>query len=234
MPTASHCRGNGWSTGATATLTLVYVGGDGQQVAAGGTLPNPLAFRVTNGGDGIAGVVLQASVEQGGGAMVGPASVTTDVDGYASVGWRLGTGGAQRLTVRLSDDDGRELQRLNYDADVAQAGTGGGCDITIGRGGQFERLDGDLLAQLLEQNRGTVCICLMPGTHQIDSLVLASQNRTARLAIHGCGLPTTLQVTGRFLIGGLRPRSSCVTWRSSWPRAACSCNRSGTCGCRAW
>lgn len=189
--------------GATATLTLVYVGGDGQQVAAGGTLPNPLAFRVTNGGDGIAGVVLQASVDQGGGALVGPASVTTDVDGYASVGWRLGTGGAQRLTVRLSDDDGRELQRLNYGAGVAQAGTGGGCDITVGRGGQFERLDGDLLAQLLEQNRGTVCICLMPGTHQIDSLVLASQNRTARLAIHGCGLPTTLQVTGRFLIGGL-------------------------------
>ena len=189
--------------GATATMTLVYVGGDGQQAAAGGTLPNPLALRVTNGGDGIAGVLLQASVEQGGGALIGPASVTTDADGYASVGWRIGRGGAQQLTVRLADDDGRELQRLSYGAAVAQAGSGGGCDITVGPGGQFERLDGELLARLLEQNRGAVCICLMPGTHPIDSLVLASQNRAARLAIHGCGLATTLQLAGRFLIGGL-------------------------------
>ena len=188
---------------ATATLTLVYVGGDGQQAAAGGTLQHPLAFRVTHGGDGIAGVVLQASVEQGGGTLIGPASVTTDAEGHASVGWRIGTGGAQQLTVRLADADGRELQRLRYGAAVAQAGSGSGCDITVGPGGQFERLDGELLAQLLEQNRGAVCICLMPGTHQIDSLVLASQSRTARLAIHGCGLPTTLQVAGRFLIGGL-------------------------------
>lgn len=189
--------------GATATLTLVYVGGDGQQIAAGGTLPNPLAFRVTNGGDGIAGVVLQASVEQGGGALVGPASVTTDAEGYASVRWRIGSGGAQSLAVRLADDDGRELQRLSYGAAVAQAGTGGGCDITVGPGGQFERLDGELLARLLEQNRGAVCVCLMPGTHRIDSLVLESPDRTARLSIHGCGQPTTLQVAGRFLIRGL-------------------------------
>jgi photosystem II stability/assembly factor-like uncharacterized protein len=188
---------------ATATLTLHYVGGDGQQVAAGGTLPNPLTFRVANGSDGIAGVVLQSSVVQGGGALTGPASVTTDPDGYASVGWRIGTGGAQQLVVRLVDDDGRELQHLNYGAAIAQAGTGGGCDITVGPGGQFERLDSDLLARLLDENRGTVCICLMPGTHQVDSLVFTSQLRSARLSIHGCGLPTTLQLSGRFQLSGL-------------------------------
>jgi photosystem II stability/assembly factor-like uncharacterized protein len=188
---------------ATASLSLQYVSGDGQQAAAGATLPQPLEVRVANGADGIAGVTLLAGVDAGGGSLVGGPTLTTDPQGQALVRWRLGASGTQRATVRLVDAAGQTLQRATFDATVATAATGGGCDITVGPGGQFERLDGDLLARLLEQNRGAVCICLMPGTHEVDSLVLASQNRAARISIHGCGLPTTLQVSGRFLIGGL-------------------------------
>jgi len=188
---------------ASASLQLQYVGGDGQQASAGGTLANPLQFRVVNGGDGVAGVVLTATVEQGGGAVVGASTLTSAADGYAAVGWQLGAGGAQQLAVRLEDAEGNELQRLSYGAAVAQAGTGGGCDITIGPGGQFERLDSELLARLLEQGRGAVCICFMPGVHEIDSLVLANQTRSSRLALHGCGSTSVLRVRGSFSLSGL-------------------------------
>ncbi|MGH8720344.1 MAG: DUF6519 domain-containing protein [Burkholderiales bacterium] len=188
---------------ATATLVLQYVGGDGQQAGAGATLPNALEFRVANGGDGVPGVVLTATVEQGGGSVIGPASVTTDSDGYASVGWRLGTGGTQRLTVRLADAQGNELQRLGYTAEIAQAATGGGgCDTTIGPGGQFERLDSELLARLLEEGRGAACLCFLPGAHTIENLELANDTRASRLSLHGCGRTAVLRVTGRFSLGG--------------------------------
>ncbi len=110
---------------ATATMLLQYVSGDGQQAAAGANLPQPIEVRAVNGGDGVAGVVLTAAVEQGGGAIVGPASVTTDPDGYASIGWRLGASGPQRLAVRLADESGSELQRLGFNANIAVSGHGG-------------------------------------------------------------------------------------------------------------
>lgn len=192
---------------ATATLLLQYVGGDGQQAGAGATLPRPLQFRVANGGDGVPRVVLRATVEQGGGTIVGPlggsTSVSTDRDGYASVGWRLGAAGPQRLVVRLEDARGNELQRLEFNASIAQAASaGGGCEITIGPGGQFERLDSGLLARLLEQGRGSVCLCFLPGVHALESLELANETRAARLSIHGCGAGASLRVTGPMALGG--------------------------------
>jgi photosystem II stability/assembly factor-like uncharacterized protein len=187
---------------ATATMLLQTLGGDGQQASAGGTLANAIAFRVTNGADGVAGVVLTATVDEGGGAVVGASSLTTDPNGYASVAWQLGAGGAQRLTVRLVDAQGNELQRLTYTASIAQAGSSGAC-VTIGPGGQFPQLDSNLLAQLLSENGGAACICFMPGTHQIADLVLEGRNPLAQLAIHGCGLATSLSISGKIVITGL-------------------------------
>ncbi len=185
---------------ATATLELRYVSGDGQQAGAGVSLPNPLQVRVANGGDGVAGVVLTATVEQGGGAVVGPASLTSDPQGYASFGWRLGAGEPQRLTVRLSANDGTELQRLAYTATVAIAATGGGCAVTIGRDGQFERLDSELLARLLEQGRGNLCICFLPGDHRIEGLEGSGEGRM-RLGLHGCGPTAVLRVDRNVVLG---------------------------------
>lgn len=187
---------------ATATLSLEYVGGDGQQAPPSGVLANPLAMHVRSGSDGVAGITLKAAVERGGGAVVGASTVTTDAQGYAMVGWQLGSGGAQQLSVRLEDADGRELQRLSYGATVAQGGRGG-CAVTIGPGGQFERLDSDLLTRLLDAGKGAVSLCFMPGTHQIDNLVLAGRDRTTRLSIHGCGAATTVSISGRILLNTL-------------------------------
>jgi photosystem II stability/assembly factor-like uncharacterized protein len=188
---------------ATATGVLQYVGGDGQQAGAGATLPNALEFRVANGGDGVPGVALTATVEQGGGSVIGPASATTDPDGYASVGWRLGTGGAQRLTVRLEDAQGNELQRLAYTAGIAQAATGGGgCAITIGPGGQFERLDSELLKRLLEEHDGALCLCFLPGTHDLDGELKVEDRGEGRLSLHGCGPTAILRVRGDISLDG--------------------------------
>lgn len=184
---------------ATATAVLQYVGGDGQQGGAGAALPNPLEFRVANGGDGVPGVVLTASVEQGGGSIIGPASLTTDSGGYAAVGWRLGAGGTQRFAVRLTDSNGNELQRLTYTANIATVAVsaGGGCAITIGPGGQFERLDSGLIEQLLKEHGGALCLCFLPGFHELDELVTTWVGEGAGfLSVHGCGPTAVLRMRG--------------------------------------
>ncbi len=57
---------------ATASLMLRYVSGDGQDGAPGAVLAFPLEVQVVNGADGIAGAVLRATVEQGGGSISRP------------------------------------------------------------------------------------------------------------------------------------------------------------------
>jgi hypothetical protein len=139
-------------------------------------------------------VALTATVEQGGGSIIGPAAVTTDPHGYASVGWRLGNGGAQRLTVRLTDSDGSERQRLTYAAAI------GGCDITIGPGGQFEHLDSELVRELLEASNGNLCLCFLPGAHEIDELKVEGDK--GRLSLHGCAQTAALGVRGAIQLSG--------------------------------
>lgn len=179
---------------ATASLALQYVSGDGQQAAPGGTLPHALEVRVANGVDGIAGVGVRAVVEQGGGSIAGSATPTTDAQGLATVTWRLGMGGAQCVRVELLDDAGQVLQRLGFNATAVVASDGGGCDITIGRGGQFAELDSGLLAKLMKQGGGAVCICFLPGTHVIGDL--AADGGGGRLSLHGCGHASVLRPKG--------------------------------------
>lgn len=184
---------------ATASLALQYVSGDDQQAAPGAALPQALEVRVANGVDGIAGVALRAVVEQGGGSIVGSATPTTDPQGIATIAWRLGSG-AQRLRVELLDDAGQVLQRLSFNATAVVASDGGGCDITIGKGGQFDKLDSELLARLLKQGGGAACICFLPGTHTLDDLK-ADGGRKARLSLHGCGHASLLRLGGDMSLG---------------------------------
>jgi photosystem II stability/assembly factor-like uncharacterized protein len=187
---------------ATATMVLQYVSGDGQQASAGANL-RPIEVRVANGGDGVAGVTLTASIEQGGGTIVGPANVSTDPQGYASIGWRLGSSGAQRLAVRLAGENGAELQRLAFNANIAvPAAAGGGCAITIGRDGQIqEPLTAELLTKLLKQGNGRVCLCFLADPpknqkeHVLDALKMAG-NPDFRIAIHGCGNASVIRLRG--------------------------------------
>ena len=67
---------------------------------------------------------------------------------------------------------------------------GGGCDITVGKGGQFERLD-EALSQLLDKNQTDICICLLAGDHQLPSIIVKGTAKE-RVKIVGCGRGTRL------------------------------------------
>ncbi len=67
---------------------------------------------------------------------------------------------------------------------------GGGCDITVGKGGQFERLD-EALKSLLSTDRIDICICLLAGDHQLPTIVAKATARQ-RVKIVGCGRGTRL------------------------------------------
>jgi hypothetical protein len=94
----------------------------------------------------------------------------------------------------LLDDAGQVLQRLSFNATAVTASDGGvsGCSITIGKGGQFEKLDSELLAKLVKQGGGAACICFLPGTHRLDGLK-ADGGQKARLSLHGCGHASVLR-----------------------------------------
>ncbi|MEO8136322.1 MAG: DUF6519 domain-containing protein, partial [Betaproteobacteria bacterium] len=185
---------------ASASLMLQYVSGDGQEGAPGANLPHELELRVANAIDGIAGATVRATVEQGGGGIVGPALITSGADGLVSIAWQLGGVGTQRLRAELLDGGGQVLQRSSFNA-TATVPAGGGCDITVGKGGQFERLDSDLLNELLAKNDGNVCICFMPGEHDLKPLEVTGSGRS-RLSLHGCGHASVLTLDGELQLAG--------------------------------
>lgn len=181
----------------TASLWLQYVSGDGQEAAPGASVPHALEARVANGVDGVEGAVLRYTIEQGGGNVVGPTTATTGAQGLASIAWQLGTSGLQRLRVELIDGGGQILQRLSFNASavVPTTAVSGGCNITIGKGGDFEKLDSNLLARLLAQGDDSACICFLPGTHEIDA-VEAGGGGKLRLSLHGCGHASIVNLRG--------------------------------------
>jgi photosystem II stability/assembly factor-like uncharacterized protein len=185
---------------ATASLLLRYVSGDGQEGAPGAVLGFPLEMQVVNGADGIAGAVLRATVEQGGGSI--PATLTTGPQGQAAFGWKLGTAGPQRVRVELIGTGGQIVQRLSFDATAsAPATTTRGCEVTIGKSGDFETLDVDLLRKLLDQGDGNACICFLPGTHAIPELKIDGTGKS-RLSLHGCGHTAVLNLRGPLTFAG--------------------------------
>ena len=187
---------------ATASLTLRYVSGDGQNGALGAPLPFPLEVQVVNGADGIAGAVVRAIVEDGGGTIVGSATSSTNAQGHATFTWQLGNGGPQRVRVEVLDGTGQAVQRLGFDAGVDRASTGiRGCDVTVGEGGQFDRLTSELLRELLERGRGHACVCLLPGEHAVPEIEVDGAG-SARLSLHGCGHASLLSLRGPWTLRG--------------------------------
>jgi photosystem II stability/assembly factor-like uncharacterized protein len=187
---------------ATASMWLQYVSGDGQEAAPGAQLPHPLEVRVANGADGVEGATLHYTVEQGGGNVVGSTIAATDLHGLAAIAWRLGASGPQRLRVELIDSDAQVLQRQSFNASfVAPVSAGDTCDITIGRGGDFETLDNSLLVRLLTQGADGVCICFLPGTHDVGPLEVDGRGEF-RLGLHGCGHASILRLSATLRLGG--------------------------------
>ena len=182
---------------ATATITLQYVSGDGQQVAAGQLLAHPLEVRVCNGQRSVPGTAVHFAVTQGGGTL-GATPVTTDANGIATIGWQLGSAGPQRVEAELRDSGGARVQHVGFNADIEAPPVqgSGGCAITIGKNGQIERLTPDEFKRLLEESEGRLCLCFLAGDHVIEGLQADGGNR-ARVSIHGCGPAAVIRLQGR-------------------------------------
>ena len=73
----------------------------------------------------------------------------------------------------------------------AQGDGGGGCEITIGKGGNFPELSSELLIKLLTEHDGALCLCFLPGQHTLEGLKVSQRERSMRLSLHGCG-PTAI------------------------------------------
>jgi hypothetical protein len=83
----------------------------------------------------------------------------------------------------------------------------GCCDVTVGKGGDFERLD-EAIKSLRGRDQIHICICLLPGDHMLpQGLVIADppEKHLTHVKIAGCGLATRLlvgdsQFTGKSFI----------------------------------
>jgi hypothetical protein len=84
---------------------------------------------------------------------------------------------------------------------LCKATHGSGCCITVGSGGEFARLD-EALQALQEKKVADVCICLLPGDHEMMGVVVSAP--IVHLSITGCGPGTRLKVFERpWRIAGL-------------------------------
>lgn len=68
----------------------------------------------------------------------------------------------------------------------------GGCCISVGKDGEFPTLD-RALQMLLKKGERDICLCLLPGDHALDELVVEGANET-NLMVHGAGPASRLQI----------------------------------------
>lgn len=183
---------------ATGTVTLAYVSGDGQQAAANTQLTQPIEVRVANGQTPVASLRVHFTVVSGGGSL-SATSALTGFDGVARVMWRLGGGGTQLAVAEIRDPANARVQHVLFNATVRAAAGAGGCELTVGQGGDLERLDSGQIVSLLQQRR-RVCLCLLPGEHKTSGLIVEADGF---LTIHGCGPGTTLHMVGPSRFAGL-------------------------------
>lgn len=62
---------------------------------------------------------------------------------------------------------------------------GGCCDVTVGKGGEFERLD-EAIKSLLGKKQTDICICLLAGDHELQG-GLTIEGKGLSVKIVGCG-----------------------------------------------
>jgi hypothetical protein len=214
----------------TRLLQLYYAGGDGQEAMPGQPLPSPLRVRVANGAVAVAGARVRFSVLSGGGSLGVGGHALTDAAGLAQTTWTLGSAGVQQVRAELLDPKGNPVpnQLVDFGADLSVAAnvaytpgcaelhnartvqealdllcqrpTGGGCEVTVGMGGEFATLE-QALKVLLERGERDLCLCLMDGEHPVGALEV---RETVQLKIRGCGRGTRVRVEGGLRFEGLR------------------------------
>ena len=229
-----------WFPPLTQLTQLLCVGGDGQEAAPNTTLAEPLRLRVARGALPLAGSRVRFTLEAGGGS-VNPRGHDRCA-GLAQCNWQLGGAGPQRVRANLLTSGGAAVpeQTLVFSAMAqAPAQAGGGCCITIGKGGDFEQLSTELLMKLLEEHGGQLCLCLLPGTHELADLTVNQVPPGARLSLHGCGPTAIVAVHAPIALGGfaalelrdlqlaMDPGTSLqLTATANWACTACACGES--------
>ncbi|MDQ3248356.1 MAG: DUF6519 domain-containing protein, partial [Chloroflexota bacterium] len=141
--------------------------------------------------------VLFTLIDGGGAINVASSPLITGAGGFAECTWTLGATSAQRVEAVLLNSAGNPIlgQVIHFNANLSVAGgvaydpaacanlagattvqqaldilcaldRGGGCCVTVGVGGDFERLD-IAIRQLLDQGERDLCLCLLPGNHEM-------------------------------------------------------------------
>jgi len=79
-----------------------------------------------------------------------------------------------------------------------------GCTVSVGNGGEFSRLD-DAIGQIIKAGKVDVCICLLPGDHDLSKGLKVSGQLVHHLKIVGCaGSRVMLGDTEKMVFIGLR------------------------------
>jgi hypothetical protein len=78
---------------------------------------------------------------------------------------------------------------------LCQMRRGGGCLVTVGEGGRFEDLDEAI--QNLNSPGEDICICLLPGEHELQNGLNLDGTQASILQIVGCGRGTKIKVKGQ-------------------------------------
>jgi photosystem II stability/assembly factor-like uncharacterized protein len=191
--------GTGVVFAANSSFSLVPVGGDGQQAAASGDLEQPLEVRLSHGQVPFDGVQIQFTVVAGGGTITSASPVATLATGIASATWKLGAAGRQRVEAVLQDSANAVVQRVAFNANIeADSQGGGGCAVTVGEEGEVKLLNTATLKELLAKHKGQLCLCFLPGTHEVGAIEVNGENKS-RISIHGCGLASRVLMTQSWL-----------------------------------
>jgi len=93
--------------------------------------------------------------------------------------------------------------------EIEMTGSTGSCSVTVGNGGEYPDLAG-AIADLIRKQKDveslkTICICLLPGVHNVKSLTVDKPTSTPQFNLHirGCGSSTLLVSSGQMKIIGL-------------------------------
>lgn len=124
-----------------------------------------------------------------------PAHAQTDANGIASADWTFGTDQNQQVRASLVASAGKLLAPptsviFSANRSATGASQGGGCEITVGSGGQFATLDEALTSLLFDPDLTDICLCLLPGDHVTGGLNI--ERKGLHLKITGCGRGTRL------------------------------------------
>jgi|WetSurMetagenome_2_1015567.scaffolds.fasta_scaffold00231_5 hypothetical protein len=92
--------------------------------------------------------------------------------------------------------------------EIEMTGRGGSCSVTVGKGGEYPDLASaiaDLISRQKNESLKTICICLLPGVHEVRSLTVDKPTTIPQFNLHirGCGSSTLLISSGQMKIIGM-------------------------------